>query len=336
MSNKILSCLIKKEKNLPIWFMRQAGRYLPEYQSLRKKNKNFINFCKNPKDIQKATLQPIKRFNVDAAIIFSDILLILDAAGQKISFEEKKGPILNNYNKKIFYQQSDKDFKKKLKKTYESIKKTRKKLNKEKALIGFAGAPWTLLVYMINKQSPKKKLEIEKIKNKEKKKIIKRLEHLIYLHCEEQIKSGADIIQLFDSWAGKIKEKEINKFCVIPNANIIKKIKKNYPHIPVICFPKGINKKINLFIKKAKPHAINIDPNMKLKKINIKANVVFQGGLDPKFLLKGEKQMFKKAKEYLDFFKETPYIFNLGHGILPQTKPKTVKRLVEFVRSYKP
>jgi uroporphyrinogen decarboxylase len=315
--------------------MRQAGRYLPEYQKIRKKNKNFINFCLNINDATKVSLQPINRFNLDAAIVFSDILLILNASGQKVEFKEKIGPILENYNLNKFYKTKDKIFIKKLENVYKILKKIKKTLPEEKALIGFAGSPWTLLTYMINKGSPKKNIKfLKNLKKKEVIKIIKRLEHLIYIHCKEQILAGADIIQLFDSWAGLIEKKNLKEFCINPNKNIVSKIKKNFPNNPIICFPKGINKNINNFIKEVKPHGVSIDYDINLKKLNLNNDVVFQGGMNPKFLLGNNKRMFNEAKKYLNFFKNKPYIFNLGHGILPKTKPENVKRLVEFVRSY--
>jgi uroporphyrinogen decarboxylase len=315
--------------------MRQAGRYLPEYQKIRKKNKNFINFCLNINDAAKVSLQPISRFDLDAAIVFSDILLILNASGQKVEFKEKTGPILENYNLNKFYKTKDKIFIKKIKNVYKILKKIRKTLPKEKALIGFAGSPWTLLTYMINKGSPKKNINfLKNLKKKEAIKIIKRLEHLVYIHCKEQILAGADIIQLFDSWAGLIEKKNLKEFCIKPNKNIVNKIKKNFPDNPVICFPKGINKNINNFIKEVNPHGINIDYDINLKSLNLNNDVVFQGGMNPKFLLGNNKRMFNEAKKYLNFFKNKPYIFNLGHGILPKTKPENVKKLVEFVRSY--
>jgi uroporphyrinogen decarboxylase len=335
MSGSLQSSLLNKEKNFSIWFMRQAGRYLPEYQKIRRKNKNFIKFCLNIKDATKVSLQPISRFNLDAAIVFSDILLILDAAGQKVEFKEKKGPVLKNYNLNKFYKTTDKNFIKKLKNIYKILKKIKKTLPIEKSLIGFAGCPWTLLVYMINKGSPKKnKNFLKNIKKKEIIKIIKRLEHLIYIHCKNQILAGADVIQLFDSWAGLINKESLKEFCINPNRNIVNKIKKNFPNNPIVCFPKGINKNINAFVKEVKPHGISIDYDVNLKKLNLNNNVVFQGGMNPKFLLGNNKRMFKEAKKYLDFFKNKPYIFNLGHGILPKTNPENVKRLVEFVRSY--
>jgi uroporphyrinogen decarboxylase len=335
MSGSLQYSLLNKQKNFPVWFMRQAGRYLPEYQRIRKKNKNFINFCLNINDATKVSLQPINKFDLDAAIVFSDILLILNAVGQKVEFKEKIGPILKNYNLNKFYKTNNKIFIKKLKNVYKILKKIRKTLPKEKSLIGFAGSPWTLLTYMINKGSPKKNIKfLENLKKKEVIKIIKRLEHLIYIHCKEQILAGADTIQLFDSWAGLIEKKNLKEFCINPNKNIVNKIKKNFPNNPVICFPKGINQNINNFIKEVNPHGISIDYDINLKNLNLNNDVVFQGGMNPKFLLGNNKRMFREAKKYLDFFKNKPYIFNLGHGILPKTKPENVKKLVEFVRSY--
>jgi uroporphyrinogen decarboxylase len=315
--------------------MRQAGRYLPEYQKIRKKNKDFVKFCLNVNDATTVSLQPINKFDLDAVIVFSDILLILSAVGQKVEFKENVGPILHKYNSNKFYNLKDKEFTNNLTSVYKILKKLKKKISQEKSLIGFAGAPWTLLVYMLNKMSPKKNINfLKKTKKKEILKIIKRLEHLVFIHCEKQIQAGADIIQLFDSWAGLIKEKDLNEFCINPNKNIVNKIKKKYPNNPVICFPKGINKNINYFIKKVKPSGISLDHDINLNKLDLTQNITFQGGLNPKFLLGSNKKMFKEAKKYLDFFKDKPYIFNLGHGILPQTDPGNVKKLVDFVRSY--
>ena len=239
MNSSLQSSLLNKEKIFPIWFMRQAGRYLPEYQKIRRKNKNFINFCLNIKDATEVSLQPINRFNLDAAIVFSDILLILNAIGQKVEFKEKTGPILENYDLSKFYKTPEKNFIKNLKNVYKILKNIKKKISKEKALIGFAGSPWTLLVYMINKGSPKKKKNLLKnLKKKEVIKIIKRLEYLVYVHCKEQILAGANVIQLFDSWAGLINKGSLKELCINPNKNIVNKLKKNFPNNPVICFPK--------------------------------------------------------------------------------------------------
>jgi uroporphyrinogen decarboxylase len=336
-----MSTLIRKslKKKNPIWLMRQAGRYLPEYQNIRKKQKNFINFCLNINASTKVTLQPIKRYDFDAAIIFSDILVIPYGLGQKVEFKKNEGPILGELQLQEFQKIKKGNFVKKLKNIYLAIKKTRKLLNKEKSLIGFAGSPWTILVYMVNKKSPKKEIIYKKIlKNKkETKELLKIIEKFIYIHIEQQIKAGADTIQLFDSWAGLLNKKDLNCFCYQPTKRIIKKIKKNYPKVPIICFPKGIGENIVDFCKITKPNVLSIDSKINLdfvlKKINEK--IIIQGGLDPKFLMVKEKLMEQKIFFYLNKFKNRSYIFNLGHGVLKETSPNAVLKLSKMVRSFK-
>ncbi len=335
-----MSTLIKKslKNENPIWLMRQAGRYLPEYQKVRKKQKDFIKFCLNTDAATKVTLQPIKRYNLDAAIIFSDILIIPYALGQEVKFKESAGPILGKPNLKQFQQIKIKNFIKKIENVYKIIKKTRKKLNKEKSLIGFAGSPWTILVYVLNRKSPKKINIYEKIiKNNQSKQFLKIIEKFIFIHIEQQIKAGADTIQLFDSWAGLLKKKDLNYFCFQPTKRIITKIKNKYPHIPIICFPKGIKESIREFCSIVKPNVLSIDskinPNFILKKIN--PNIIIQGGMDPVFLFKKKSQMQKKIKFYLNKFKNRAYIFNLGHGVPKETSPSTIQNLVNTVRNFK-
>lgn len=335
-----MSELFKKSlnKEKPVWLMRQAGRYLPEYQKIRRKQKNFIDFCLNIKAATEVTLQPIKRYNFDAAIIFSDILVIPYALGQKVDFRKNEGPILGDFNLNSFKKIKKKEFVKVLKNVYLAIKKTRKLLSKKKSLIGFAGSPWTILVYILNKKSPKKNQVYNQIlQNKTQcKELLKIVEKFIYLHIEQQIKAGADTIQLFDSWAGLIEKKHLSSFCFQPTRRIIQKLKKNYPQIPIICFPKGIGKKIVEFCKVVRPHGLSIDSatdvNVVLKKIDKK--IVIQGGMDPSYLNLKKKLMEKKIHFYLNKFKDRDYIFNLGHGVPKETNPNTVHKLVKVVRSF--
>ncbi len=336
-----MSTLIKKslEKKNPIWLMRQAGRYLPEYQNIRKKQKNFIKFCLNINAATKITLQPIKRYNLDAAIIFSDILLIPYALGQEVNFKESIGPVLGKFNLTSFKNIKEKQFINKLKNVYSAISKTRKQLDRKKSLIGFAGSPWTILVYVLNRMSPKKNNVYKKIlKDKEQaKELLKIIEKFICIHLKKQIESGADTIQLFDSWAGLLNKKDLNHFCFQPTKRIIKNIKKKYPKIPIICFPKGIGKEVVNFCNITKPDALSIDsrtsPNLILKKINKK--IVIQGGLDPKFLLGNKIVMKKKIEFYLKKFKNRSYVFNLGHGVPKETSPETIHELVNIVKEFK-
>ena len=259
MENKLLSCLKEKKTSyVPIWFMRQAGRYLPEFREIRKQNPDFINLCLNSDLVINITLQPLKRFNLDAAIIFSDILMIPYGLGQKVKFKKGFGPILENINIDKIVNTNPINFTKKLKPVYKSIKKIKNFL-KDKNLIGFVGAPWTLLLYMLNKESPKNNFNFNKI-NKNKNvinKLFKKLEEIICLHAENQIKAGANIIQIFDSWAGLLPKNELPNYCYIPTSKIVKHIKSK--KIPVICFPKGIGVNYVDFCSTVKPDCISID-----------------------------------------------------------------------------
>ena len=334
--NTLKKILVDKDKSCKsVWFMRQAGRYLPEFRKIRSKNQNFIKLCLNSKLSSEITLHPIKRFNIDSAIIFSDILMIPYALGQKVNFTKAQGPELSEFNIEKFLDNNERDFSRKLNPIYESIQNTRKDLDKNKSLIAFIGAPWTLLVYMLNLKKNKNELYLSKL-NKNIININRILDKLIkfsFLHIKNQIRAGADIVQIFDSWAGLIPNKHIRDFCFIPNAKLIEFCKKR--KIPNICFPKGIKKKYEVFNKIVKPDGLNLDYEIDplWAKKNLR-NVVLQGGLDPRALLKSEEKMLKGATKYIEAFKDIPYIFNLGHGLLPETDPDRVEKLIEFYRNY--
>ncbi len=325
----------RKTSYTPIWFMRQAGRYLPEFREIRKKNPDFIKLCLNPNLVNEITLQPLKRFDLDAAIIFSDILMIPYGLGQKVEFKKGIGPILGEINLDKIINTDPEDFIKRLLPVYEGIEKVKNNL-KEKNLIGFVGAPWTLLLYMLNKESPKNNFDFIKI-NKEKKttnKLIKKIIEMICLHVDKQIEAGADTIQIFDSWAGLIPKNELSNYCYKPILKVVEHIKNK--NIPTICFPKGIGENYFDFCSVVKPDCISIDyeidPLWAKEKLN---GVPIQGGLDPKILL-GEKEDIKKnTDKYLNIFKDYPYIFNLGHGVLPEIKPETIAYVIQIVRNKK-
>tara|TARA_E500000331_G_scaffold237061_1_gene227412 strand:- start:272 stop:1276 length:1005 start_codon:yes stop_codon:yes gene_type:complete len=323
----------KKINNKPIWFMRQAGRYLPEFRKIRKLNKNFIKLCLDVNLSSKITLQPLKRFDLDAAIIFSDILMVPHALGQKVIFKKNFGPKLNNLDLEIINETKDSEFSKRLLPVYKSIKKVSKsKLVNDKDLIGFVGAPWTLLVYMINKCSPKRNLKKkffnDKILIKETFKI---LDKFLKIHIKNQIKNGATIIQIFDSWAGLLEHKHIKDYIYDRTLNLVDFV-KSYK-VPVICFPREI-KNYEEYCKIIKPDVINIDYKINPKTIIKKVDIVVQGGLDPKVLLTDKEKLKNEAKRYLDIFKDHPYIFNLGHGVLPKTNPQMLDYLIKFVKGY--
>ena len=336
MKNTLRECIEgKKTSNTPIWFMRQAGRYLPEFREIRKKNPDFIKLCLNPDLINEITLQPLKRFDLDAAIIFSDILMIPYGLGQKVEFKKGFGPILENINLDKIINTNPSDFVQKLLPVYKGIEKVKKNL-KEKNLIGFVGAPWTLLLYMLNKESPKNNFYFNKI-NRDKfliNRLLKKMEEIICLHVDKQIEAGANVIQVFDSWAGLLPKKELLNYCYIPILKIVEHIKSK--KIPTICFPKGIGENYVDFCSTVKPDCISIDYELDPEWIKKKLNgVPIQGGLDPKILLSSKEEIKKNTEKYLNIFKDYPYIFNLGHGVLPETKPETIEYLIKIIRDKK-
>jgi len=333
MKERLRECIENKETSYtPIWFMRQAGRYLPEFREIRKKNTDFIKLCLNPNLVNEITLQPLKRFDLDAAIIFSDILMIPYGLGQKVEFKKGIGPILEKINLDTIINTDPVDFVQKILPVYKGIEKVKKNL-RDKNLIGFVGAPWTLLLYMINNGSPKNSFDFNKV-NKDKflvNRLLKKLEEIICLHIDKQIEAGANIIQIFDSWAGLLPKKELPNYCYIPILKIVEHVKSK--KIPVICFPKGIGQNYIDFCSTVKPDCISIDYEVDPQWIKEKLkDLPIQGGLDPKILL-GEKEEIKKNTEkYLNIFKDYPYIFNLGHGVLPEIKPETIEYVVQLVR----
>jgi uroporphyrinogen decarboxylase len=336
MKDTLRNCIEgRKTSYTPIWFMRQAGRYLPEFREIRKKNQDFIKLCLNPDLVNEITLQPLKRFDIDAAIIFSDILMIPYGLGQKVEFKKGIGPVLEDVNLDEIINTDPVDFVQKLLPVYKGIEKVKNNL-KEKPLIGFVGAPWTLLLYMLNKGSPKNNFNFNKI-NKDKfliNRLLKKLEEIICLHIDKQIESGASIIQIFDSWAGLLPKQELPNYCYIPILKIVEHIKSK--NIPVICFPKGIGKNYLDFCSTVKPDCISIDYEVDPKWIKEKLkDTPIQGGLDPKILLGDKEGIKKNTEKYLNIFKDYPYIFNLGHGVLPEIKPETIEYVIQTIRNKK-
>jgi uroporphyrinogen decarboxylase len=323
----------KKTNNSPIWLMRQAGRYLPEFRKIRKLNPDFINLCLNENLSSEITLQPLKRFDLDAAIIFSDILMIPYGLSQEVKFEKNFGPKLGSLDLKKISNVDEIDFIEKLYPVYKSIKKVSEdKLIKNKNLIGFVGAPWTLLVYMINKHSPKKELIKDFFKDEFLiNRILIILEKFLKLHIDHQIKNGATVIQIFDSWAGLLEEKDLPNYVYVPTLNLVDYVKSL--NIPVICFPRGIKDYKN-YCDIIKPDAVNIDYDVDPVSICKEIKIPVQGGLDPKILLTNKENLKKETLKYLNTFKDHPYIFNLGHGVLPETNPDMVEYLVKTVKDY--
>ena len=329
------NCIINKTtKSNPIWLMRQAGRYLPEFREIRKENPDFVKLCLNRKLSSIITLQPIKRFNFDAAIIFSDILMLPYGLKQSVIFQKNLGPKLGNLNLNKISNISEDGFTRSLENVYLSIKDTAfNKILKNKDLIGFVGAPWTILVYMVNKVSPKKGLSKNFYNDKNLiKPLLKIIVKFLKIHIRNQVNAGCTLIQLFDSWAGLVNKNDIHEYIYNPTLELVDYVKSL--NIPVICFPRNIEnyKKYVLIIK---PDVISIDYSTDPKEILNNVEIPVQGGLNPKILLNNLEDVKKEALRYLDIFKNHPYIFNLGHGVMPETKPNTIEYLVKLVRDYK-
>jgi uroporphyrinogen decarboxylase len=326
--------IINKDTKInPIWIMRQAGRYLPEFREIRKVNPNFIKLCLNEILSSEITLQPLKRFDFDAAVIFSDILMLPYGLNQKVEFKKGFGPMLGEINIDEMAALNEIDFVEKIYPVYKAIKKvSADNLMKNKNTIGFVGAPWTLLVYMINQQSPKKNLKQDFFKDKELiKNILLVLEKFLKIHIKNQIENGANVIQIFDSWAGLLEEKDLPYYIYSPTLSLVNFVKSL--KVPVICFPREI-KNYKGYCEIVKPDAISIDYNINPKDVLKNIQIPIQGGLDPKILLTDKETLKKEAIKYLDIFKDHPYIFNLGHGILPETNPEMVECLVSTVKNY--
>ena len=328
--NKVI---INKDTSFnPLWIMRQAGRYLPEFREIRKKNPDFINLCLNDNLSAEITLQPLKRFDIDAAIIFSDILMLPYGLGQKVKFEKNFGPKLENLDLKTIAKLDEIDFVEKIYPVYKAIKKVSSDpIVKNKNTIGFVGAPWTLLVYMINLKSPKNDLN-KNFFNDEFliNRILLLIEKFLKVHIKNQIDNGANVIQIFDSWAGLLEEKDLPNYIYTPTLNLVDYVKSL--KVPVICFPREI-KNYKEFCEIVKPDAISIDYNIDPKEILKNIKIPIQGGLDPKVLLTDYENLKKETSKYLEIFKDHPYIFNLGHGILPETKPEMVENLIKIVKN---
>ena len=327
--------LLNKISCKSVWFMRQAGRYLPEFREIRSKNNNFIKLCLNSELSSEITLQPIKRFDLDSAIIFSDILMVPYALGQNITFTKNDVPKLSTLNIGSVFKIKKNEFSNKLNPVYKAIEITKKKLKENKSLICFIGGPWTLLIYMLGLKNNDNKLDLEKFNEYKSQinRILSELTEYLCIHIKNQINAGADVVQIFDSWAGLVPEKNLENFCYIPNKHIVEFCKRE--KIANICFPKGIKKNYEEFNIFVNPDGINLDSELdplwakeKLK------NVVIQGGLDPTILLKSNEEITRAATKYIQTFKDIPYVFNLGHGLLPETDPDKLDMLIKFYRNF--
>ena len=339
-NTKILLNAFRKEKlsRAPFWFMRQAGRYLPEYRAIRSETKDFLDMCYTPAKASEVTLQPIRRFGMDAAIIFSDILVIPDALGVDVRFEEKKGPVLVpvQTEKELDVLQWNAG---KLLPVYEALRLTKAALPSETTLIGFAGSPWTLACYTVQGQSTKDFQTVRSIAIKNRPffvRLMKLLTQAIIDHTLEQIKAGAEVIQLFDSWSGVLSEQEFHEWVIEPTKIIVARLKQAHPDVPVIGFPRQAGTKYRDYVLQTKVDGVSIDASVSLDwaRENLQDLCVVQGNLDPVLLAEDKVGLMKQAEIIIEKLSGTNnFIFNLGHGILPHTPIEHMQILCDFLRN---
>ncbi len=337
---KLINIFLKKEVNSipPIWVMRQAGRYLPEYREIRSNVNSFLEMCYTPKIASEVTLQPIRRFGFDAAIIFSDILVIPDALGVKVEFVKNEGPKLGDFDLSNLKTQNIKSH---LNPVFEALELTKSKLDANTALIGFSGSPWTLACYMIEKGGSKNFEKTRKLAIHDSKyfsQLIEILTQSIIEYLSLQIKAGADVIKLFDSWASVLPPFELQKWVIDPTKKIVSELKKLHPNVPIICFPRGIGVNYLEFVKQVGCNAVALDQtierNWVKRNLQQDCNAIIQGNLDNLLLAFGsKKEIEKEVMDILEKFAEKPFIFNLGHGILPETPIENVELVINLVRS---
>jgi len=334
----LLSALKKKSlARPPFWFMRQAGRYLPEYKQIRSEASSFLDMCYTPSIASEVTLQPIRRFGMDGAIIFSDILVVPDALGVNVRFEEKVGPILSTVTsvddlKKLHWNSE------KLYPVYEAIRLTKSALPKETTLLGFAGSPWTLACYMVQGQSDQRFEGVKSVALSNPSfftALIELLVQSVIDHCRRQIEAGAEIIQLFDSWAGVLGRDVFHEWVIRPNTAIIKALKQSHPEIPIIGFPRNAGENYISYAKLTGVDGISIDQSVSVEWANnaLQGICLVQGNLDPELLAGDKNAMLEQAKKIIFGLKNKPFIFNLGHGILPHTPVDNVRALCDYLQS---
>ncbi len=325
--------------SIPIWLMRQAGRYLPEYQKIRKTTSSFLDLCYDVDKAAEVTLQPIRRFGFDAAIIFSDILVLPDALGWNVRFEENVGPILHTFESKEDFKYLQNDPHKKLDKVYEIISKVKSDLPEGTSLIGFSGSPWTVMTYMLEGKAKQKFEKSNKFiyeNNDLAHELIELITNQTINHLIGQVNAGADLVQLFDSWSGVLEEEEYTKFVIEPTKKIVLALKEKFPLLPIIGFPKGSGFLYDRYISETGVTVIGVDQFIPVNVMKSwSKKIVVQGNLDPFVLLTNKEIIEKKVNKIISNFREGNLIFNLGHGILPNTPIENVEFLVNYVRKFK-
>ena len=322
----------------PIWLMRQAGRYLPEYRELRAGAGSFLELCYNPELAAKVTLQPIERFGFDAAILFSDILVVPDALGQRVAFVQNEGPVLEPVEDGEAVKSLNRDgFLEHLAPVFETVRLVRAALGNEVALIGFCGAPWTVATYMIGGRGSPDQAAARGFAYKDPEAFQELIDLLVDVSVDyllAQVEAGAQVLQIFDSWAGNLPEGEFDRWCIAPTKRIVDGVRTRAPDVPIIGFPRGVGPLYPRYVKETRIDGVSCDTSLPLQfiKRELQPHVAVQGNLDPLILVNGGKALERRIDEILDVLGDGPLIFNLGHGIVPQTPPEHVALLIERVR----
>jgi uroporphyrinogen decarboxylase len=322
----------------PIWLMRQAGRYLPEYRVVRQEAGSFLDLCYDPALAAEVTLQPIRRYGLDAAIIFSDILVIPHAMGQEVDFIEGRGPVLAAIRSaQELKPLSIKPVREKLAPVYEALRRVKAELPAETTLIGFAGAPWTVASYMVEGGSSREFSYLKGWAWREKEVFLSLIDMLVEAisdHLCAQIEAGADVVQIFESWAGAVPDGLFREVCFLPVTRLASAVKEKHPDTPVIVFARQVGQRAEYFARHRAVDAVGLDSNQSavMAAKTLQSHAAVQGNLDPALLVHGGKAMRDEAQRLVATLGKGRYIFNLGHGITPKTPPDNVAELIDAVR----
>jgi uroporphyrinogen decarboxylase len=338
-ADKPLLAVLRGERRdpVPMWMMRQAGRYLPEYRELRREKGSFLDLVYDSDAAAEITLQPLERFpELDAAILFSDILIVPFAIGQNLTFVTGEGPRLTPPLMSADLDQLT-PYPARLDPIYETVRKVRERLGSDKALIGFAGSPWTVATYMVAGQGSRDQAETRRLAYGDPAKfaeIIGFIEQVTVDYLCRQVEAGVETLQLFDSWSGSLSPAQYEQWVIGPTARIVAAVKKRHPEVPVIGFPKGAGGKLAAYARETCVDAVGldetVDPLWAAKELPVE--LALQGNLDPVALIAGGEALEKAVKRILDAFAGRPHIFNLGHGILQDTPIAHVEQLISLVK----
>jgi uroporphyrinogen decarboxylase len=321
----------------PIWIMRQAGRYLPEYRAIRQKAPSFLEFCYSPELAAEATLQPLARFDLDAAILFCDILVIPDALGRKVWFVEGEGPRLEPLAKEQDWTLADPaEAPSRLANVYEAVRRVRAGLPADKALIGFAGGPWTVATYMIQGEggdkAPSRKVAFERPEDLDK--LLATIVEATAQHMAAQVKAGVQVLKIFESWAGGLSPALFQRVVIGPNAALVRRLRALGVTVPIIGFPREAGSQVQLYAQGVEVDAIALDTGADARWVrgSVGPVVALQGNLDPMLLIAGGDALKRGVDDVLEQFSRGPHIFNLGHGITPNASIEHVETLVRLVK----